>query len=54
MPADSRHIADLAVGHGLRKCRPCWASSSLLGLATFDVVRFGSSYEFIQDMRIVE
>ena len=42
-------IADVVIDHGLRKCWPYRASSTLLNLATFEVVRFGSSYELIQD-----
>lgn len=44
-----RDIADVVIDHGLRKCWPYRASSTLLDLTTFDVVRFGSSYELIQD-----
>ena len=44
-----RRIADVIIDHGLRKCWPYRASSTLLDLATFEVVRFGSSYELIQD-----
>ena len=44
-----REIADVIVDHGLRKCWPYRQSSTLLDLVTFDVVRFGSSYELIQD-----
>ena len=39
-----RRIADVIIDHGLRKCWPYRASSTLLDLSTFDVVRFGSSY----------
>ena len=42
-------IADVVIDHGLRKCWPYRASSTLLNLVTFEVVRFGSSYELIQD-----
>lgn len=44
-----RRIADVIIDHGLRKCWPYRASSTLLDLSTFEVVRFGSSYELIQD-----
>jgi len=44
-----REIADVIIDHGLRKCWPYRASSTLLDLARFEVVRFGSSYELIQD-----
>lgn len=44
-----RRIADVIIDHGLRKCWPYRASSTLLDLATFEVVRFGSSYELVQD-----
>ncbi len=44
-----RRIADVIIDHGLRKCWPYRASSTLLDLTTFEVVRFGSSYELIQD-----
>ncbi len=44
-----RAVADIVIDHGLRKCWPYRASSTLLDLATFEVVRFGSSYELIQD-----
>jgi hypothetical protein len=33
----------------LRKCWPYRASSTLLDLSTFEVVRHGSSFELIQD-----
>lgn len=44
-----RAIADVIIDHGLRKCWPYRASSTLLDLAKFEVVRYGSSYELIQD-----
>lgn len=44
-----REIADVVIDQGLRKCWPYRASSTLLDLSTFEVVRFGSSYELIQD-----
>lgn len=44
-----RDVADIVIDHGLRKCWPYRASSTLLDLSTFEVVRFGSSYELIQD-----
>lgn len=42
-------IADVVIDHGLRKFWPYGASSTLLNLITFEVVRFGSGYELIQD-----
>ncbi|MGZ0189466.1 MAG: L-threonylcarbamoyladenylate synthase [Alphaproteobacteria bacterium] len=44
-----RNVADIIIDHGLRKCWPYRASSTLLDLSTFEVVRYGSSYELIQD-----
>jgi tRNA A37 threonylcarbamoyladenosine synthetase subunit TsaC/SUA5/YrdC len=44
-----RDVADIIIDHGLRKCWPYRASSTLLDLSTFEVVRYGSSYELIQD-----
>lgn len=44
-----RAIADVVIDHGLRKCWPYRASSTLLDLERLEVVRFGSSYELIQD-----
>ena len=44
-----RDVADIVIDHGLRKCWPYRASSTLLDLSTFEVVRYGSSYELIQD-----
>lgn len=43
-----RAVADAIVDHGLRECWPYRASSTLLDLAKFEVVRYGSSYELIQ------
>ena len=43
-------IADIVIDHGLRKYHLYRASSTLLNLATFEVVRFGSCYELIADL----
>ena len=43
-------IADIVVDHGLRKYHLYRASSTLLDLETFEVVRFGACYELIADV----
>lgn len=43
-------IADLIVDHGLRKYHLYEASSTLLDLQTFEVVRYGSCFELIADV----
>lgn len=43
-------IADIVIDHGLRKYHLYRASSTLLDLETFDVVRYGSCFELIADV----
>ncbi len=45
-----KSIADIVIDHGLRKFHLYDASSTLLDLATLEVVRFGSCYELIADV----
>ena len=47
---DIKNIADVIIDHGLRKFHPYRASSTLIDLRTFDVVRVGSGYELISDI----
>ena len=47
---DIRGIADVIVDHGLRKCHPYRASSTLIDLRTLDIIRVGSNYELISDI----
>lgn len=42
-------IADIVIDHGLRPFHLYEASSTLLNLETFEVVRFGACYELIAD-----
>jgi tRNA A37 threonylcarbamoyladenosine synthetase subunit TsaC/SUA5/YrdC len=43
-------IADIIIDHGLRKYHLYQASSTLLNVATLEVVRYGSSFELIADI----
>jgi tRNA A37 threonylcarbamoyladenosine synthetase subunit TsaC/SUA5/YrdC len=43
-------IADIVIDHGLRKYHLYQASSTLLNMETFEVVRYGSCFELIQDI----
>lgn len=43
-------IADIVIDHGLRKYHLYGASSTLLDLDTFEVVRYGACYELITDI----
>ena len=43
-------IADIVIDHGLRKYHLYQASSTLLNLETFEVVRYGSCFELIADI----
>ena len=45
-----RAIADVVVDFGLMKYHPWRASSTILNLATLEVVRFGSCYENFQSI----
>lgn len=45
-----RAIADVIVDYGLMKYHPWRASSTILNLATLEVVRFGSCYENLQSI----
>jgi len=45
-----RDIADIVIDHGLRKYHPYKASSTLLDLSTYEVVRYGSCFEIIADI----
>jgi tRNA A37 threonylcarbamoyladenosine synthetase subunit TsaC/SUA5/YrdC len=43
-------IADIIINHGLRKYHLYQASSTLLNVATLEVVRYGSGFELIADI----
>ena len=43
-------IADIVIDHGLRKFHHYQASSTLINVETFEIVRYGSNYELIQDI----
>lgn len=45
-----RAIADVSIDYGLMKYHPYQASSTLLNLETFEIVRYGSCYEDIRDI----